>query len=70
MSKLWRNYTVHNLIGHPLCEICYWLARPFGKEKATKWSEYIHDVTLPLGFPAAGNPRKPQRPRSPLLRSQ
>ncbi len=40
MSKLWRNWPVHNLIGHPLMEICGW----FGLfDIGVK----IHDATLP-----------------------
>ena len=43
MSKLWRNWTVHNLIAHPLSEIVYLLS--FGR--AVKWSDFIHDSTIP-----------------------
>ena len=48
MSKLYRNWPVHNLIGHPLSEIVYWIIRPLGKEKAEDISGWIHDITIPV----------------------
>jgi hypothetical protein len=33
-------WTVHNLVGHPLMQVCAW----FGKPKLGLW---IHDVTVP-----------------------
>lgn len=42
-----RNWVVHNLFGHPLSEIAYWL---FG-ERAGNW---IHDRTLPVHEPGTG----------------
>lgn len=47
MSRLWKNWTVHNVLARPLSEIVYWLARPFGKPAADKASGLIHDATLP-----------------------
>lgn len=44
MNKLYKNWTVHNLIAHPLSEIVYLLS--LGKAK--KLVGLIHDVTLPL----------------------
>ena len=49
MSIIWRNWFVHNLIGHPLSEIVYWIVRPFGRPRALVASDYIHDTTLPPG---------------------
>ena len=43
MKKLYKNWTVHNLIAHPLSEII-WLIT-FGKGE--RFYNYIHDVTLP-----------------------
>ena len=43
MNRLWKNWTVHNLIAHPLSEIVYLLS--FGK--AVKVSDMIHDSTVP-----------------------
>jgi len=47
MSKLWKNWFVHNMFAHPLSEIAYWLARPLGKDKADTVSGAIHDATIP-----------------------
>ena len=47
MSRLWKNWAVHNLIGHPLSEIIYWIVRPFSKLRAEVVSGWIHDETLP-----------------------
>ena len=47
MSKLYKNWPVHNLIGHPLSEIAYWIVRPFGKKKAEDISGWVHDITIP-----------------------
>lgn len=40
MNIIWRNWVVHNLIGHPVGEIAYWF---FGK----KGWEFFHDNTIP-----------------------
>ncbi len=55
MKYLYKNWTVHNLIAHPLSEIVYWLVRPFGKHRATDTSGWIHDLTIPKH--KAGNGR-------------
>ena len=48
MNKLWKNWTIHNLIGHPISEIAYLVSLPFaGKEKAENISGWIHDLTIP-----------------------
>jgi hypothetical protein len=47
IKKLYRNWTVHNLISHPLMEMTYLVIRPFSKEVAEKWSDKIHEVTIP-----------------------
>ncbi len=44
MSRLWKNWPVHNLIAHPLSEIVYWLTRWF---VGSTYSDWIHDVTVP-----------------------
>jgi len=48
LSRLWRNWTVHNLFGHPLSQLAYWLFRPLGRARALRVSDLIHDGTLPL----------------------
>ena len=40
MTKLYKNWTTHNLIGHPLMAIAYL----FG---LNDWGSKIHDATLP-----------------------
>jgi len=47
VSIFWRNMLVHNLIGHPLCEIGFWIFRPFGEPTARRICNAIHDSTLP-----------------------
>jgi hypothetical protein len=42
MKRLYKNWLVHNLIGHPLSEIVYWIT--FCNEDICGW---VHDVTLP-----------------------
>jgi len=41
MKKLYKNWTVHNVIGHPLMEILVLLRCP-------KLAVLIHDKTLPV----------------------
>ena len=48
MSKLYKNWTAHNLIGHPLSEIAYLLGF---SEEIYNW---IHDVTIPPHKPGTG----------------
>ena len=47
MKKIYKNWLVHNMIAHPLSEIVYWLARPFGIKVAEDASGYVHDGTIP-----------------------
>ena len=48
MNKLWKNWTVHNIVGHPVSEVLYLVSLPLvGREKAENISGWIHDVTLP-----------------------
>lgn len=44
MQKLYRNWTVHNIIAHPLSEVV-WL---ISCGKLESFSNWIHDVTLPI----------------------
>jgi len=50
MSKLYKNWPIHNLIAHPVSELAYWVVRPLGKLRAETVSKLIHDSTLPKGF--------------------
>ena len=55
MSFIYRNWTVHNLVGHPLSEVSYLVSVPLvGKSKAENISGWIHDATLPLKNTAQG----------------
>ena len=48
VSRFWKNWTVHNIVAHPVSEILYLISLPFlGREKAESISGWIHDVTLP-----------------------
>ena len=42
-----RNWTVHNMISHPLMEIAFWVLFPFGRERADRVSNWIHDISIP-----------------------
>jgi hypothetical protein len=42
-----RNWTVHNLISHPLMEVIWWIIRPFSRNHAERASNWIHDITVP-----------------------
>jgi len=50
MSKLYKNWAVHNLFSHPIMEIVYLLS--FGK--AERLCNFIHDVTIPDHTPGEG----------------
>lgn len=41
MNKLYRNWTVHNLLGHPLSELVWLVTR------REDWAGWVHDVTVP-----------------------
>ena len=43
MKKLYKNWTVHNLLAHPMSEIVYLCSLG----KAHKLSNWIHDITIP-----------------------
>ena len=47
MSKIYKNWFVHNMFAHPLSEVVYWLVRPWGDKKASAISGVIHDSTIP-----------------------
>jgi len=63
MSKMYRNWPVHNIIAHPLSELAYWVARPFSKSCAERISRWVHDCTLPTETVCiAGNPTQGDLP--------
>ena len=52
--KLFRNWTVHNLISHPLSELVFLAVAPFSRRLADKWSGAVHNFTLPMEFEGNG----------------
>lgn len=44
VSRLWKNWTVHNLISHPLSEVVHWVTYPFVGSRLSGW---VHDITVP-----------------------
>lgn len=48
MKRLKRNYTTHNLLGHPLAELSGKIASLlFGEKLGKKVWNFVHDQTLP-----------------------
>tara|TARA_R110002020_G_scaffold78727_6_gene197817 strand:+ start:2711 stop:2980 length:270 start_codon:yes stop_codon:yes gene_type:complete len=47
MSRIYKNWPIHNLIAHPVSELAYWIVRPLGKSRAKRVGDWIHDSTLP-----------------------
>tara|TARA_Y100001938_G_C8081770_1_gene429581 strand:+ start:396 stop:596 length:201 start_codon:yes stop_codon:yes gene_type:complete len=47
MNKIYKNWFVHNVIGHPVSEILYWVLKPFGEINASTTSVWFHDLTCP-----------------------
>jgi hypothetical protein len=45
--SLIRNWTTHNLVSHPLSEFAWWVMLPFGRSRAERVSNWIHDVSVP-----------------------
>ena len=50
MKKIYKNWTVHNLLAHPLMEILYLIS--FGKLE--DFGNMIHDATVPEHTPEEG----------------
>lgn len=51
MSKLYKNWFVHNLVSHPLMQIVFMVVRPFSLNLASRWADAIHSVTAPPETP-------------------
>jgi hypothetical protein len=47
MNKLYKNWFVHNVFGHSISELLYWIIKPFSEIKASMASVWFHDVTCP-----------------------
>ena len=50
MSRLYKNWFVHNMFAHPLSEAVYWVIRPLGRKRADNISGWVHDVTVPVNY--------------------
>jgi len=48
MSRIYKNWAVHNLFGHPFMQLAYLV----GAKRVGVW---IHDSTLPAGHTADGH---------------
>ena len=47
MTKIYKNWLVHNVIAHPVAEMAYWALYLFSPLRASRLSMWIHDVTCP-----------------------
>ena len=47
MNKIYKNWFVHNIFGHSISELLYWVLLPFSNMLATRASRWFHDVTCP-----------------------
>ena len=50
LENIWRNWTVHNLLSHPLSEMVYLVVKPFSAFYADKWSGSVHNFSVPMDF--------------------
>jgi len=60
MKFLYKNWFVHNTLAHPVHEVVYLVMRVcmFGKVRSRKFSDYIHDVTLPAVLADVAQPEE------------
>ena len=47
MKKIYKNWFIHNVFGHSIAEILYWILKPFGEIRASHASIWFHNVTCP-----------------------
>lgn len=47
MKRIYKNWFVHNVFGHPLSEMAYWLVCLFNPVGASRLSMWVHDITCP-----------------------
>jgi hypothetical protein len=50
MKKLYKNWFVHNVFGHSISELLYWILRPFSEIRASMACIWVHDVTCPSKY--------------------
>jgi len=47
INKIYKNWFIHNVFGHSISELLYWVLRPFGEIRASMASVWFHDITCP-----------------------
>tara|TARA_B110001454_G_scaffold178774_2_gene171718 strand:+ start:86 stop:277 length:192 start_codon:yes stop_codon:yes gene_type:complete len=47
MKKIYKNWFVHNVFGHSISELLYWVIMPFDAKRASIVSMWVHDATRP-----------------------
>tara|TARA_Y100001937_G_scaffold47215_1_gene66201 strand:- start:2206 stop:2403 length:198 start_codon:yes stop_codon:yes gene_type:complete len=48
MKILYKNWFIHNVFGHSISELLYWIIIPFGgATRASRASVWFHDITCP-----------------------
>jgi len=47
MMRVWKNWTIHNILCHPISELFWLILRPFSEQWADKVSGMIHDSSIP-----------------------
>lgn len=40
-------WAAHNLIAHPVSEICYWLGYATASDRFDRFGEWLHEATVP-----------------------
>ncbi len=47
MNKIYKNWFIHNVFGHSISELLYWVIVPFSSTLASRASIWFHDTTCP-----------------------
>jgi len=47
MKKIYKNWFIHNVFGHSISELLYWVILPFNSPLASRASIWFHDATCP-----------------------
>jgi hypothetical protein len=40
-------WLIHNMVGHPISEVVFWVIRPFNRDLAVDTAGKIHDFFIP-----------------------
>lgn len=55
MTWVYKNWFIHNMVGHPMSEIAYWVFFCLKGEKAAEdIAGMIHEATIPPHEPGTG----------------